>query len=302
MFSISVIVPTLNDHTLAATLDALAQQRVAPDEIVVAGRDESGVAACRPGVKFFDTGKPVCAAAARNRGILESKGKLLLFTDSDCIPDESWIEKHLQAHEKGHVVVGGAVSLAGANYWAQSDNVSMFHDFLEHHPAAERTLLPTLNLSVRREVIDRVGLLDETFPGAAAEDSDWTIRMRLAGFTLSFEPSATVRHAPARTRWSDIVRHWRNLGYSAVRVRQRYSHYLGTPRLARSAFCLRFFSPLIAAAVTVGIYRQPFLWQYLSALPVVYLTKIIYCFGAAASIDSGFAVDQRRQNGPSGTC
>ena len=113
--------------------------------------------------------------------------------------------------------------------------------------------------------------------------------MRLAGYALQFEPGAVVRHSPARTQWSDVVRHWRSLGYSAIRVRQRYADELETPGIAHSALWLRLLSPLIAARITFGIYANPIFWRYLLALPVVYATKIIYCFGAAASIREGYA-------------
>ncbi len=251
--TITVVIPTLNDETLPGTLEAVLRQTRPADEIVVVGRDEEGVTKRFPQVTFVDTGRPVCAAAARNRGMRATRGDIIVFIDSDCIPDLDWLERHRLAHAAGAEVVGGGVSLAGANYWAQSDNVSMFHDFVTDHPAGERPLLPTLNLSVRRSVIDAVGYMDESFPGAAAEDADWTIRISLAGHVLHFDPTAVVRHAPSRTRWRDVVRHWRNLGYSAIRVRHRYAAQLRTPAIASSALLLRLLSPLIAARVTAGI-------------------------------------------------
>ncbi|MGH7885629.1 MAG: glycosyltransferase family A protein, partial [Thermodesulfobacteriota bacterium] len=37
--------------------------------------------------------------AARNKGILNSKGHVLAFTDSDCIPAEDWLETGLLSLE-----------------------------------------------------------------------------------------------------------------------------------------------------------------------------------------------------------
>lgn len=286
---VAVIIPSLNAPTLGRALDALAAQTVTPHEIIVVGRDEAGILRNRDGVRFIDTGAPVCAARARNLGIAAATGDLMLFLDADCVPRPDWLARHVMRHESGETVVGGAVSLEGSNYWAQSDNVSMFHEFIPQRPPGPRFLLPTLNLSVRRAVFEAVGGMDESFPGAAAEDADWTIRMRRAGYQLYFDPSAVVAHAPARTAWSDVVRHWRNLGYNAVRVRLRYTEEFGTPRGARSAWWWRLLSPLIAAKVTAGIYAERALRAYWPSLPVVYATKIIYCFGAASAIDSGFA-------------
>jgi GT2 family glycosyltransferase len=286
---VSVIIPSLNAPTLSRALTAVAGQTELPEEVIVVGRDEAGALAAFPDVRFIDTGTPVCAARARNLGLLAAGGELFLLLDADCIPRTDWLARHLARHQAGQQVVGGAVALKGSNYWAQSDNVSMFHEFVPQHPPGPRFLLPTLNLSLRRAVYEAVGGMDESFPGAAAEDADWTIRIRRTGYRLYFDPTAVVAHAPARTTWRDVVRHWRNLGHNAVRVRLRYPEEFGTPAGARRAGWWRLLSPVIAARVTAGIYANRFLWSHWPSLPVVYATKIIYCFGAARAIDSGFA-------------
>ena len=286
---VSVIIPSLNAPTLARALAAVAAQTEPPAEVIVVGRDEAGALAAFPNVRFIDTGTPVCAARARNLGMGAATGELLLLLDSDCIPRPDWLARHRARHAAGETVVGGAVALRGSNYWAQSDNVSMFHEFVPGLPAGARRLLPTLNLSLRREMFAAVGGMDESFPGAAAEDADWTIRIRRAGHRLWFDPAAVVAHAPARTTWADVVRHWRNLGHNAVRVRLRYPAEFGTPGGARHAWWWRLLSPLIAARVTAGVYAKRPLWPHWPSLPVVYATKMIYCFGAARSIDIGFA-------------
>lgn len=284
---ISLVIPSLNAVTLPRTLTAVAAQKRPPDEIIVVGRDEVGSLAPYPQVKFIDTGVAVCAAAARNLGIKAASGDVIAFLDADCIPEPDWLQQHENRQSAGECVVSGSVIVKHNNFWAQSDNVSMFHEYVPQHPSGYRDLLPTLNLCVRRTVIDEVGGMDESLP--AAEDADWTIRMRRAGFRLYFEPAAVIRHAPIRTSWSDVVSHWRHTGYHAIRVRLRYRRELNTPGFALSSGWLRMLSPLIAARVTMGMYANPIFWRHWASLPVVYITKIIYCWGAAHAIDNGDA-------------
>ena len=41
--------------------------------------------------------------------------------------------------------------------------------------------------------------------------------------------------------------------------------------------------------VTAGVYAKRPLRRHWPSLPVVYATKVLYCLGAAAAIDDGFA-------------
>lgn len=45
----------------------------------------------------------------------------------------------------------------------------------------------------RREVVERVGMLDESF-FMYTEDADWSMRVRRAGYTIVYEPKAKVWH------------------------------------------------------------------------------------------------------------
>ena len=289
---ISVIVPTLNDKNLGRTLDAIWQdQTVRPDELVVVGLFDPNLKKRFGTVHFIDTLEPVCAAKARNLGMTHATGEIFLFTDSDCIPAADWVEKHREGQLAGAKVLGGGIVLDDPNYWARSDNVSMFHEFATETSKGERFLLPTLNISVHRSVWEQIGGMDESFPGAAGEDTDWTIRMRQAGYTLNFDPEIPITHAPDRVLWRDVFRHWYNAGYNNIRVRFRHEGEYGMPAFSRKPFQLRLLSPLVAAFITGKLFSDTVFLRYWTTIPVIYATKIVYCWAAAKSIEDGFAFE-----------
>lgn len=54
------------------------------------------------------------AGPARNRGVVEARHPLLAFIDSDCIPDDGWLEAGTAALDRADMV-GGAVSVSVRN-------------------------------------------------------------------------------------------------------------------------------------------------------------------------------------------
>lgn len=281
---LSVIIPNLNSPLVDRTIASLYKQtyRAAGLEIIVVGLDEPGLVPRDEDVRFISTKQPVCAAAARNIGIEEAKGRFLVFIDADCVAASYWLDKLMARHRQGEDVVGGSVAFTADNYWTLCDNISMFHEFLPSTKAGPRPYLPTLNLSVRREVAREVGKFDESFPGASGEDIDWTIRIRQRGYRLYFEPQAVVYHWPPRRTLGSVLTHWQRAGYNMARVRLCYADLFKTPSLVRSEIWLLILSPLVSLYVTARIFLPDrHLWPYFHTVPVVYLTKLAWCLGAA---------------------
>ena len=279
---VSVIIPSLNSPILDDVLAAVSSQAGAADvaEILVVGKDEAGLLVPDGRTRLIDTGRPVNPAVARNRGIRESSAPLLIFLDSDCIPQSGWLRAHQAAHVAGHPVAGGSVLPAGSNYWSRGYNLGMFQAYLPTRPAGPRTILPTLNLSVERRVIEKIGELDETLP--RSQDMEWTARMGQAGFQPCFWPDAPVEHRHNRNTlravWADCARS----GYYSRQVRLRHGDLLNTPALLRRPRLLRLVSPAVAAAATARLLvEQPVVLRHHPAdLPAIYLTKLAWAWGA----------------------
>ncbi len=281
--NISVIIPNLNSPIIAQVVaNILNQEKIESiQEILIIGKDDNRLIPVHPLIKFIDTKHPVNAAAARNIGITAAHGELLLFLDSDCLPQEGWLAGHLAAHAAKYTVVGGGVIPSGENYWHLSYNLTLFHEYFTSNPPRDCTALPTLNLSVERQVIDTVGLMNETL--ARGQDIEWTVRMQQAGFQPYFYPDAAVYHQHNRTTlsrfWYDCVRS----GFHMRRIRLAYQEQLQAPWIFRYPHVVMLLSPLIAAWVSLKIlWQRPIiLKKYPLTIPAIYLSKIAWCWGAS---------------------
>ena len=206
MNNVSVIIPTQNDPLIGTVIASVQKELGEDTQILVVGLDDTGLLSQMSTIKFIDTGGRVGASTARNIGIEEAKSEWLTFIDSDCIVLPGWaeaLEPHLAGRPKA---IGGGVAFRLHIYWQLVYNISMFHEFLAQLAPSQRRYLPTLNLTVHRDVIRDTGLLDERL--IRGQDVDWTIRMALAGYELHFEPRAAVLHFPQRIDLYTVLRYW----------------------------------------------------------------------------------------------
>lgn len=99
---LAVIIPHYNDPVrLGRCLAALAPQLAAHPQVeaVVADNaspcDLAPLQAAHPEVRFV-TEPTKGAAAARNRGVAETRAPLIAFLDSDCVPSDDWLATALR--------------------------------------------------------------------------------------------------------------------------------------------------------------------------------------------------------------
>ncbi len=286
--AISIIIPNTNSLQIGDILRALKQQVAGrPNcEILVVGTDEAGLIVEDEQVRWLRTDPSACASDKRNLGMRAATGQLLFFLDDDCIPTAGWLQRHLDRHEQGERVVGGAITFGQANYYQLADNLSAFHDLLAFMPEGPRPYLVAANLSIDRSVVECAG---EMVAGRnRSEDLDWTVRFRALGYTLYFEPRAIIFHNPARCTFGRVWRHWTDDAQPTLEVRLRYAQWLATPALAKHRWAYLWGAPVIAAWATGRVFaHQQVRWRYGHTLPLVYLTKLAWCWGAFTHFGPG---------------
>lgn len=159
---------------------------------------------------------------ARNEAIARAVGEILLFLDDDVILiHDDFLDAHVRAYEDPRVggVTGRIVERSvRPNSKATASHISPGGRTMTNLWGTERMEIPSLkgaNMSYRFEAVRQVGGFDRNYIGTALlEDTDYSHRVRVAGWKLIFEPAAELVHLSALTggvRVEDALRaeRWR---------------------------------------------------------------------------------------------
>lgn len=112
-----VVVSKDRPELLANLLESLTRQSLMPDEVLIV--DNNSTKSYTPLFEKYRTRLPLRMVietvpgipAARNRGIREAVGELILFTDDDCQADPNWVRNMVKPfYQNPHIgIVGGEI-------------------------------------------------------------------------------------------------------------------------------------------------------------------------------------------------
>jgi GT2 family glycosyltransferase len=220
--SVSVVVCTRDRPTdLARCLDALAASSRAPEEVIVIDNSPSTSAArdivgARPGVRYVPAAEPGLSHA-RNVGVANSTGDLIVFTDDDVLVAPTWLERLVAPFaDAGVDAVMGLVLPVELETPAQvvferlgglgrgfrcCDYGYDWYTSHRRHGVPVWTIGAGASMGLRRRVLARLGGFDERLGAGAAgcsEDSEMWYRILASGGRCFYEPSAVVWHRHRR--------------------------------------------------------------------------------------------------------
>jgi GT2 family glycosyltransferase len=211
---VSVIMPHLNDYdNLDACLRLLQAQSFPSDrtEIIVADNGSSrGFDAVRRVVGSRGRVIEVAergAGPARNAAVRASRGEALAFIDSDCRPDERWLEEGLAELSQADFVGGRVdVLVEDPQRMTAAEAFESVFAFRNERYVKDLNFTVTASMFVWRPVFDAVGGFENGVP----EDKDWCERAGRQGYRIRFAPKSIVGH-PARRTMPELKRKWRRL-------------------------------------------------------------------------------------------
>jgi glycosyltransferase involved in cell wall biosynthesis len=213
VFEFSVVIPTRNRRDdLRRCLDAIAAQDFPKNNFEVIVCDDGSDEEIAPIIEEAESRgleikyarqEPGGPAAARNLGIRRASGKIIAMTDSDTLPDRSWLLKLSEAFAHHPEAAG----VEGKVY---ADNEGEFDPLGEGPSNKNGGVFLTCNCAYRRDVLLEAGGFDETFPYPAYEDAELAARVRKFG-RIVWQPEAIVIHPQRQLTLRAVLKklkHW----------------------------------------------------------------------------------------------
>jgi glycosyltransferase involved in cell wall biosynthesis len=217
MKKLSIIIPTLRrKEVLFNTITDLSRQSLSKNvwEVIVVIQDKPDINEFKKrlntwniNIRLFYCSKPN-ASLARNIGLIESKGDIVLFIDDDLqITNPNYLKNHLANFKQdkipgvyGQVLDPGVPPRESRHKWSYKKNVGWLFFPPNFNKKCEVPNGTSANLSVKRDASINIGGMDINFEkGAHREESDFCLRLTKEYGMLVFDPAASVVHLGAAT-------------------------------------------------------------------------------------------------------
>lgn len=255
---VSIILVNWNGkHYLELCLRSLAAVTYAPKEIILvdnASTDGSvaWVRSLYKNVRIIEQKKNLGFAGGHDAGLRASRGDLLLLLNVDTVAEPSFLSCLIKRLQEDQTIGVLQPKVMVAEDRRLIDSIGSFFlpsGLLYHYGREKDEAIPQYNVPldifsakgvcmlVRREVVDRVGLFDPKY-FAYFEETDFCMRVWLAGWRVCYEPASRIYHAGGASSSqqppSRIVYH------SSKNVLVTYLKNLSWPRALRSVSTMLF--------------------------------------------------------------
>lgn len=228
----SVIIPVFNrPKEVKELLDSLSQQRFKDFEVIIVEdgsslRCETVVDQYREKLKIQYFYKPNSGPGpSRNEGSRQAHGKYLVFFDSDCIIPPSYFESVAKALQESSLDAWGGPDRAHSEFTPiqRAMGYTMSSVFTTGGIRGGKKRLGwfqprSFNMGISSAVFQSTGGFKFD---RYAEDIEFSIRMRNAGFKVGLIPEAFVYHK-RRTNFSQFFRQVFNFGKGRALIGKKY--------------------------------------------------------------------------------
>ncbi len=317
---VSVIIPAYNaEKYIGRCLTALKNQSFKDYEVIVVddGSADKTSEVVKSFAKKFRNIRLIKQrnsgpAVARNNGAKEAKGKIILFTDADCVPDRDWIKNMVEPFSD-KTVAGVSGTYRTLNKESLIARFVGYEIEKRHERMAKLKnidFIGTFSAAYKKDVYLKFGGFDARFKAASGEDPELSFRIAKAGYRLVFTKKAFVYHPhvdnlKAYLRQKFYRAYWRVLLYKKHPEKMAGDSYTSSGLLIATAlagfFLLSLFlgflnriffsisALLLLASILLNVDMYLFILKKevkvgIAAIPITLLTYFAYGFGVVSGL------------------
>jgi GT2 family glycosyltransferase len=216
---VSIIIVNWNAKDfLKPCLDSIYSQSYQNFEIILVDNNSkddslSFVRKNFPKVKIIENKENVGFAEGNNIGFKQAKGNLIAMVNPDAELEQNWLSllvSVLESSEEIAAASGKIFYLDGKNdenkifcTWSKINTFSATPvNFYHNEPLSEVDYLSGSALIFKKNVLEKIGLLDKTY-FLYFEETDWCARIIRLGYKLIYVPNAIAWHAVSPLSKSD---------------------------------------------------------------------------------------------------
>ncbi len=212
---VSVIIVTYNQWKYTRQcLDSIREHtRISHEIIIVDNASTDGTLTglrSYPEVRLIRNAVNVGFPGAVNQGINAALGRFVLLLNNDTLVTDGWLERMVEVAESSPVIgivgpVSNSVSGVQLDRDASYDDVNAMPAYAaKKRQERQGTLIEFPRVAflctlIRRDVIDRIGGLDERFAPGNYEDDDFCLRAQIAGFRTVIAADVFIHHYGSRS-------------------------------------------------------------------------------------------------------
>lgn len=222
--TVSVIIPCYNAEAwIGRQITAVLAQLGPEDELVLVDNLSTDAtpallaeaAAADPRARVVTAAERQGVNHARNVGLADARGDILLICDADDRIHAGWVEAFRSAFSDSGVAGGAAIPVDG-------NGRRVGEDLGLHHVFGGPPYPLGANMAMTRDVFDAVGGFDESFRGGH-DEADFAWRAADAGFPTRFVPEARIDYLQ-RSDVRGVVTQRRNYARTAIQLWTRHPH------------------------------------------------------------------------------
>lgn len=194
---VSLIIPAYQSQdTIAASLRTFLAQDYPAVEIIIIDSSpdtatEAALAQFCGGYQYHHHTSRLLPHAARNQGVSQSSGELLVFSDPDIYAPPDWISRLVRSYQQHGGVIVGALDNYGQAWIDWGMHLCKFDKWLPGGQLRPIDVSPTANMLCSRTDFERAGGFD---PEGMLSDTTLSWAFHQAGIPLWFDPQAVVAH------------------------------------------------------------------------------------------------------------